>query len=112
MTYLLAIDSGNTRIKWGLHDGRDWLKQGAVTHSETALLGQEWQDLQPIKPPRILVSNVAGEPAKAALSGLFFGWQATPQWISASAFRCGVRNYYADPAQLGSDRWAALIAAW
>lgn len=110
MTYLLAVDSGNTRIKWGLHDGRDWLKQDAVTHSETALLRQEWQDLP--EPARIVVSNVAGEPARVALSSLFSGWQATPQWISASAFQCGVRNYYADPSQLGSDRWAALIAAW
>lgn len=110
MTYLLAVDSGNTRIKWGLHDGRDWLKQGAVAHSEAALLRQEWQGLS--EPARIVVSNVAGEPARAALSGLFSGWQAAPQWISASAFQCGVRNYYADPLQLGSDRWAALIAAW
>ena len=69
MTYLLAIDSGNTRIKWGSHDGRGWLKQGAVTHSEIALLGQEWQGLS--EPTRIMASNVAGEPARAALSGLF-----------------------------------------
>lgn len=113
MTYLLAIDSGNTRIKWGLHDGRGWLKQGAVAQSKSAplaLLEQEWQGLP--EPARIVVSNVAGQPAEVALSGLFSSWQAAPQWISASAFQCGVRNYYADPSQLGSDRWAVLIAAW
>lgn len=113
MTYLLAIDSGNTRIKWGLHDGSGWLKQGVVAQGKSAplaLLGQEWQGLP--EPARIVISNVAGEPARATLSGLFSGWQAAPQWISASAFQCGVRNYYADPSQLGSDRWAALIAAW
>ena len=110
MTNLLAVDSGNTRIKWGLHDGHGWLKQGVVAQSESALLGQEWEDFPELT--RIVVSNVAGEPASAALSGLFFDWQVKPLWVSASAFQCGVRNYYADPSQLGSDRWAALIAAW
>ena len=34
------------------------------------------------------------------------------EFISAKAEQCGVRNAYDQPAQLGSDRWAALIAAW
>ena len=110
MTYLLAVDSGNTRIKWGLHDGHGWLQQGAVAQNESVLLEREWQDLP--EPARIMVSNVAGEQTKTELSGLFFRWEAEPQWAVASAYQCGVRNYYADPAQLGSDRWAALIAAW
>ena len=33
-------------------------------------------------------------------------------FIGAREKQCGVRNGYAKPAQLGSDRWAALIAAW
>lgn len=110
MTYLLAVDSGNTRIKWGLHDGHDWLQQGAEVQSGSALLKREWQDLP--EPARIMVSNVAGEQARIELSELFSRWGIEPQWVSASAYQCGVRNYYADPAQLGSDRWAALIAAW
>jgi type III pantothenate kinase len=32
--------------------------------------------------------------------------------VSAKAEQCGVRNGYAQPQRLGSDRWAALIAAW
>lgn len=110
MTYLLAVDSGNTRIKWGLHDGHGWLQQGMVAQSGSVLLKREWQDLP--EPARIMVSNVAGEQMKAELAGLFSRWEAEPQWAVASAYQCGVRNYYADPAQLGSDRWAALVAAW
>jgi type III pantothenate kinase len=30
----------------------------------------------------------------------------------ASAGACGVASRYDNPAQLGADRWAALIAAW
>lgn len=112
-TSLLAVDSGNTHVKWGLHDGRDWLKQGVVVQGDPegkALLEREWQDLR--EPGCIVVSSVAGMQAKADLSELFSRWRAEPQWIIAAAYQCGVRNYYADPTQLGSDRWAALVAAW
>lgn len=107
---LLAIDSGNTRVKWGLHDGRSWVKQGTVIQGKKALLEREWWDLR--EPSRVVISNVAGDQARADLSELFTRWKAEPQWITAVAYQCGVRNYYTHPAQLGSDRWAALIAAW
>ena len=106
----LLVDSGNTNIKWGLHDARNWLNRGVVAQGQTSLLAQEWQTLR--KPSRILVSDVAGTQAKAELACLFSGWALEPSWVSAVAYQCGVRNYYANPAQLGSDRWVALIAAW
>lgn len=61
---------------------------------------------------RIMVSHVADAQAGSDLSELFARWKTQPEWIHAVAYQCGVRNYYADPAQLGSDRWAALIGAW
>ena len=106
----LLVDSGNTNIKWGLHDGLNWLNRGVVAQGQTLLLAQEWQTL--LKPSRILVSHVAGTHARAELAGLFSQWALEPSWVSAVAYQCGVRNYYANPAQLGSDRWTALIAAW
>ncbi|HEU4709401.1 MAG TPA: type III pantothenate kinase, partial [Methylophilaceae bacterium] len=33
-------------------------------------------------------------------------------WVKASPKACGVTNSYQFPDRLGSDRWAALIAAW
>jgi type III pantothenate kinase len=107
---LLAVDSGNSYVKWGLHDGHTWLKQGVVAQAEKAVLEEEWRDIG--DPERVLVSHVGTMQAKADLSELFTRWKAEPQWITAVAYQCGVRNYYTDPAQLGSDRWAALIAAW
>lgn len=107
---LLAVDSGNTRVKWGLHDGSSWLKQGVVAQGKKALLKREWQDLR--EPSRIMISNVANAETSAELSELVARWKAEPQWINAVAYQCGVRNYYANPAQLGSDRWAALVGAW
>lgn len=33
-------------------------------------------------------------------------------WIESTAAACGVKNNYEDPSRLGTDRWAALVAAW
>ena len=38
-------------------------------------------------------------------------FRVASRWIASSAAQCGVINTYADPARLGADRWAALIAA-
>lgn len=110
MTYLMAVDSGNTHVKWGLHDGSNWLKQGNLAQDKNMLLQQEWQDLP--KPQGVIISNVSNTITKKKLSELFSCREVKPKWITALAYQCGVRNYYADPSLLGSDRWAALIAAW
>ena len=36
---ILAIDAGNTRIKWGWADGQRWVRQSSVATSEAAALG-------------------------------------------------------------------------
>lgn len=110
MSYLMAIDSGNTRVKWGLHDGCSWLMKGDVAQDRNILLRQAWQDLP--KPLCVMGSNVANTKTKAALSEILSCWEVKPKWITPLAYQCSVRNYYADPSLLGSDRWAALIAAW
>ena len=57
---------------------------------------------------RIVAANVAGEGIAAEIRRAL---GAEPVWVSARAEQCGVRSGYANPAQLGADRWAALIAA-
>tara|TARA_Y100001936_G_scaffold253666_1_gene319890 strand:- start:4650 stop:5393 length:744 start_codon:yes stop_codon:yes gene_type:complete len=110
MTYLMAIDSGNTHVKWGIHDGANWIKQGSFTLTQTILTQKEWQKLP--EPNKIIISNVSNIEAKEILSKLLSYWKIKPKWITARAYQCGVQNYYTDPSLLGSDRWAALIAAW
>lgn len=107
---ILAIDAGNTRTKWGLHEGRNWLRRGAVENAGVAGLATEWELLP--EPAQIVVSNVGGENLAASLRGHFSRWRARPRWITPVNEQCGVHNSYADPKQLGSDRWAAVIAGW
>ena len=109
-SFLLAIDSGNTAIKWGLHDGDQWLAQGRVLQSERLTLKQAWEALP--SPESVLISNVAGLQAADDLKALLEPWHVSPCWITAKASQCGVISHYAAPEQLGCDRWAALIAAW
>lgn len=107
---LLVIDSGNTAIKWGLHNGDQWLMQGSVLQSERLSLAQVWEALP--SPASILITNVAGSQVADDLSVLLQRWSIRPRWITAQASQCGITNHYTNPVQLGCDRWVALIAAW
>lgn len=106
---ILAVDAGNSRIKWGLHDGGNWLAQGNVAHGEIPSLATAWHELPHFT--SIIISNVAGEPVRTALLAQLEGF-GRPHWVVARREQCGVKNGYGRPEQLGSDRWAALIAAW
>ncbi len=106
---VLAIDAGNTRIKWGLHDGSGWRRRGWV---ETARAGE----LQPVfarlpAPDVAAISNVAG-PALLAKLQRALPLSAAPLWIKGARSQAGVRSSYANPARLGCDRWAAVIGAY
>ena len=46
------------------------------------------------------------------LSAACATWRCPIEFIVAKVTQCGVLNSYEHPAQLGSDRWAVLIAAW
>jgi len=104
---LLCIDAGNTRLKWGLRTQDGWLAQGALTHDAIASLGAAL----PAAPTRILACNVAGPAVAAHIETLAAALAVPLDWFRSSPAAAGVTNGYATPAQLGADRWAALIGA-
>ncbi|MBI5429140.1 MAG: type III pantothenate kinase [Nitrosomonadales bacterium] len=103
----LLIDAGNTRIKWARVDGQEWLSRGTLPVERAAELSSQFANLHDIG--EIWVSNVAGDHVAQHIRGLGAGQM---RFIAASESQCGVHNGYHNAAQLGSDRWAALIAAW
>jgi type III pantothenate kinase len=110
---ILAIDAGNSRVKWGWHDGRAWSSLATVSLIEFAAANH---DINPFaatheNPERIVISNVAGEGAHQLIVNWTSVFDAEPFWLTGEAERCGVRSRYEQPGKLGSDRWAALIAA-
>ncbi|MEW6562809.1 MAG: type III pantothenate kinase [Pseudomonadota bacterium] len=106
---MLLIDAGNSRVKWMLVCGQESVR-GAVNNAEWSRLDGLWRELP--APSRIVASNVAGAEMAERLRTVCRQWPVEPKFVEAQAEQCGVRNGYALPAQLGSDRWAALIGAW
>jgi type III pantothenate kinase len=107
---VLAVDAGNSRIKWGLHDGAGWVAQSWVVTAEAERLGEAWSGLA--QPGVLIASNVAGDRVDKAVRSAAQKLGARLEVIASRAHQCGVRSSYDDPAQLGPDRWAALIGAW
>ena len=107
---ILAVDCGNSRLKWGLHDNGGWRKTGTVPVSELGRLEKSWKRLVPAD--KVVVANVAGRSVRKKLETLFARRSMVPAWVKAKRRECGVTNGYGRPDQLGPDRWAALIGAW
>lgn len=106
---IVCLDSGNTRIKWGIHDGSRWLAQGAVTHAEVGTLGDlldQWRVAD-----KVVLANVAGVEAGERIRDSLAAWPATWLELRSETRRCGVINLYRQPEKLGIDRWCALIGA-
>jgi type III pantothenate kinase len=115
---ILAIDAGNSRVKWGWLEGEDadgprWSSIATVSLIEFAASSDHVNPFSVTHedPERIIISNVAGEGAHQLLVNWTSIFDVEPLWLRSRAEQCGVRNLYERPEQLGADRWAALIAA-
>lgn len=108
-TPVFAIDAGNTRVKWGLRVGDDWVARGAIATADAAKLGRDW----PAMPPgtRALGSNVGGQEAQRLVYEACARHDLLLSLIGSCREQLGVTSEYREPGQLGTDRWAALIAA-
>lgn len=107
---MLLLDVGNSRCKWAYVKNGLWAHQGVADNADCLALQRDFAALPP--PARIIVSNVAGEEMTQRLRTLCAVYQAALEFIAARGEQCAVSNAYDNPASLGSDRWAALIAAW
>ena len=113
MTFL-ALDVGNTRLKWAQYDasaaGARLLGQGAVFLENIDKLAEgEWASL-PV-PTQILGSIVAGDAIKRRVAEQVELWDVVPRWVVSSAQEAGLSNGYDHPSRLGADRWVAMIGA-
>ncbi len=113
MTFL-ALDVGNTRLKWAQYDapvvGAKLLAQGAVFLENIDKLAEgEWANLP--APALILGCIVAGDAVKRRVEEQMELWDVAPRWVVPSAQEAGVTNGYDHPARLGADRWVAMIGA-
>ena len=113
MTFL-AIDIGNTRLKWALYAspqaGAAVLAHGAAfLETIDELAEKEWQHLAP--PSSMLGCVVAGEAVRRRVEEQLELWDLTPRWVVSGPKEGGVTNGYDHPTRLGTDRWVAMIGA-
>jgi type III pantothenate kinase len=110
---ILCIDAGNSRVKWGWHDGKEWTSIATVSLIEFAASSDHVNPFSVTHeaPERIVISNVAGDGAHQLIVNWTSIFDAEPLWLRAETKRGDVENRYEKPEVLGPDRWAALIAA-
>ncbi len=110
---ILLVDVGNTRIKWRLWEQGQTGPGGSLLHKGLALTGlgeRLWSDLK--RPSQVMIANVAGAAMATALRDwIKQAWQLEPWFAMTAATGFGVSNAYAIPAQMGVDRWVAMIGA-
>lgn len=114
MTFL-AIDVGNTRLKWAHYSaaqpGAALIAHGAefLDNIETLAEGP-WATLD--EPAQMLGCVVAGEAVRRRVEEQLELWDLAPRWVVASEAEAGLHNGYDHPGRLGADRWVAMIGAW
>lgn len=113
MTFL-ALDIGNTRLKWAQYDaprpGATLLAHGAeFLENIDKLADGPWAALA--APARMLGCVVAGDAVKRRVEEQMELWDVSPQWVVSSTGEAGLTNGYDHPTRLGADRWVAMIGA-
>ncbi len=117
MTFL-ALDIGNTRLKWATYEaarpGAALLAQGAeFLENIDKLADGAWADLK--APTSMLGCAVAGDGIRLRVQEQLEQlpqWDVAPHWVVASETEAGLTNGYDTPSRLGADRWVAMIGAW
>ncbi|MFM9879676.1 MAG: type III pantothenate kinase [Burkholderiaceae bacterium] len=113
MTFL-AIDVGNTRLKWmhysAPHPGASLLAHGVEFLENIDKLAEGgWAGLP--APRHMLGCIVAGDAIKRRVEEQMELWDLTPQWVVPSASEAGLTNGYDYPSRLGADRFVAMVGA-
>jgi type III pantothenate kinase len=110
---LLALDIGNTRLKWAWYEqaqpGAHAQAQGTVFLERIPELVDAWKNLP--EPALILGCLVASPGVKAQIAECTEHWACVPQWVVPTPCEGGITNTYTHPARLGADRWVAMIGA-
>lgn len=110
----LAIDVGNTRLKWTLYDrpatGAGVLARGVEFLEHIGRLAETtWARLP--TPTSMLGCNVAAQHVKQQVEEQMELWDLESHWVVPDEREAGIVNGYDTPSRLGADRWVAMIGA-
>jgi type III pantothenate kinase len=107
----LLFDAGNSRIKWALVRSGTLGALHAAPLADIATM-QKWLARKP-GIDRVAGVCVAGRSFERGLRAMLRRTHLpAPEFVKSSEMAAGVRNGYRDAWRLGTDRWAAAVAAW
>ena len=108
----LLIDLGNSRLKWAWTDSALW-QSGAIVidNNPVSVLMEAVGESHGIPQKVGLVSVASQELLNGVSHFINEKWGVEPVLVESVLEQEGVFNGYGNPAQLGNDRWAALVAA-
>ena len=111
---MLVIDAGNTRTKWAVcsaeHQFGTPFEAGGVFINAAlpnAVIPEVWRNCR-----RAVIASVASVAVMAQIEPMLQTLALDVDRVNTTAQACGLQNGYAEPLQLGVDRWLAAIAAW
>jgi len=110
---MLAIDIGNSRLKWGMFSGDIILCHGAFAYKYDNFENGLNNAGLPYTTDMVMISSVAD----SGLNDLLIKWLMSNHYKDFSfaktqSEQCGITNSYKTPSNMGVDRWLAMIAAF
>jgi type III pantothenate kinase len=103
----LLLDAGNSRLKWAMVTDGEWQTQGSAHYGDLAAFSSVLADGETV----CYGASVARAQHEAEIMALLAPYSIEPNWLVSTARFGEVTNPYAQPQQLGVDRWMGLIAA-
>jgi type III pantothenate kinase len=109
---MLAIDCGNTRLKWAeIEQGRFVVRGAAMLQGTDDPFAQLSAALRP-EVGRVLVASVAGDDVTERIQATVTERTGrAAEFVAVRSRAAGIECGYREPARLGVDRWLAMIAA-
>jgi type III pantothenate kinase len=109
---ILLLDVGNSRLNWAWQKEGNFLPGGEMVHAGQFGTEELTQISLNHSPDQVAAACVADNKVAESLR-LTVQQQLGKEveFVTASSQEQGIHNAYTQPATLGSDRWAALIAA-
>jgi type III pantothenate kinase len=107
----LYVDIGNTTIKWATAEELQHnLMHRAASSELPKMIEQAWLAME--MPDAVHIASVRNRQIDTdLLEWIEHQWRLTPVFAQTRRQEHGVTNGYEQPAQLGVDRWLAMLAA-
>ena len=110
---MLAIDIGNSRLKWALFESGHVLEHNAFAYDLSSL--EELMDAASLaqKANEIFISSVADDEVNKKVSKTLLSRTGNViEFAQTKQSELGVVNSYVEPEKMGVDRWLAMLSAF